>query len=234
MDSARYLDNTYDRTFETTVTRRLDDRIVLEETLFYPDGGGQPHDEGTVSFDGLESRVVHVEKKDEIYHAIEGPVPDEGTVVVGRLDWKRRYAHMQYHTAQHLVSAVLLSEFDARTTGNQIYVNRARIDCEYDRFEDDELEWIENRVNDHVAAARPVVWRSMDRETAEEELDPDRTRLHLLPDSITTVRVVEIEDVDRTACAGTHVRNTEEIGAMSITGRETKGSGEERIRFVLE
>ena len=86
---------------------------------------------------------------------------------------------------------------------------------------------------DLIDDAIPVSWYTMDRETAESELDPERTRIHLLPDSITEVRIVEIGDVDRTACAGTHVESTDEIGRFQITGRETKGSDEERLKFEL-
>ncbi|MFB6113040.1 MAG: alanine--tRNA ligase-related protein [Halodesulfurarchaeum sp.] len=234
MTEAAYLEETYAREIESIVRRRIDDRVVLDRTIFYPTGGGQPHDEGHIEFDGQESRVVDVEKTDEIYHTLDGPLPEEGARVTGHLDWDRRYALMRYHTAQHLLSAVLLSDYDARTTGNQLYVDRARIDCAYDRFRESDLQAIEDTVNEYVEDGVDVEWQTMDRDRARAELDPDRTRLRLLPDSITEVRIVEIQGIDRTACAGTHVRNTEEIGRISITGRETKGSDEERIRFVLE
>ncbi|MFB6081865.1 MAG: alanyl-tRNA editing protein [Halanaeroarchaeum sp.] len=234
MTTARYLDDSTARTFQATVERVLDDRVVLDETLFYPEGGGQPHDEGTLSFDGETARVVDVQKRDTIYHTLEGPMPAEGDTVTGELDWERRYAHMRYHTAQHLLSAVLLADFDAPTTGNQLYADRARIDVAYDRFTEADFARIESAVQGHVDDALPVEWYTMDREAAETELDPERTRLDLLPESITEVRIVEIDDVDRTACAGTHVGNTEEIGTFQVTGRETKGSDEERLTFVLE
>ena len=233
MTETRYLTDTAAREFEATVERVVDDRVVLDTTLFYPAGGGQPHDEGTLEFDGTETRVRDVQKKDTIYHTVAGPVPEPGQTVRGVLDWDRRYAHMRYHTAQHILSAVLLEEFDAQTTGNQLYADRARIDCEQDRFDETDLEAIESTVNGYIEDDRSVTWTTWDRETAESELDPDRTRLDLLPDSITEVRIVEIEGVDRTACAGTHVSRTGEIGEFSITGRETKGSEEERVRFEL-
>lgn len=234
MTDARYLVDTADQRFEATVEQVDADRVVLDTTLFYPEGGGQPHDEGVLAFDGAEAAVVDVQKRETIYHTLDGPVPEPGQSVTGILDWDRRYAHMRYHTAQHLLSAVLLEDFDARTTGNQLYTDRARIDCAYDRFDADELDAIEERVNELIAEERPVTWTTMDRERAEAELDPDRTRLDLLPDSITAVRIVTIEGIDRTACAGTHVSNTGAIGGFSITGRETKGSDEERVRFELE
>ncbi len=234
MTEARYLRDTADRRFEATVEGVDEDRVVLDTTLFYPEGGGQPSDEGVLAFDETESAVVDVQQSDTIYHTLDGPVPERGRTVTGILDWDRRYAHMRYHTAQHLLSAVLLEDFEAMTTGNQLYTDRARIDCAYERFSDADLEAIQRRVNDLIDDERPVTWTTMDRERAEAELDPERTRLDLLPDTITEIRIVTIEGIDRTACAGTHVSNTSEIGHFSVTGRETKGSDEERVTFELQ
>lgn len=245
MTEQRYLEDATVREFVATVERVVDDRVVLDTTQFYPTGGGQPNDTGTLATaGGTEWDVVDVRKRDTVYHHLDGDTdpPVEGTAVTGHLDWERRYGHMRYHTAQHLLSALLLAEYDAETTGNQLYADRAHLDCAYDRFEDADLARIEARLNDLVTDARPVEWYALDREEAEATLDPDRTRLSLLPDSITEVRIVEIggngggEDdapYDRTACAGTHVSNTQEIGEVTVTGRETKGSNEERIRFEL-
>lgn len=230
---AAYLTDSYTRSFTATVERVTDNRVVLDRTYFYPAGGGQPHDTGTLQTDGRTWRVTDTQKQDTIYHHLDDTPPDPGTTVDGTVNWDRRYGHMRHHTAQHLLSAVLLDEFDAETTGNQLYTDRARLDCAYDRFSDEDLSRVEDLVNGHIEAARPVDWYELDRDTAEQRLDPERTRLSMLPDSITEVRIVEIEAVDRTACAGTHVRNTEELGSFSITGRETKGSNEERIRFTL-
>jgi len=157
---------------------------------------------------------------------------------------------MRYHTAQHLLSALLLEEFDAGTTGNQLYADRARIDCDHDRFSEDDLDLIERRMNDLTDAAMPVRWYEMDRERAEAELDTDRTRIDLLPDSIRELRIVEIggdgpegsvdvaaaaaDPYDRTACAGTHVESTADCGEVTVTGRETKGSDEERLSVRLD
>jgi misacylated tRNA(Ala) deacylase len=254
----RYLDTPYDRRFEATVRRAVEDRLVLDRTLFYPEGGGQPADRGVIAADGTRWRVGDVRKTDTIYHHLsviegddgrsdrgnendasdvsgeDGPMLEPGTTVSGEIDWERRYGHMCHHTAQHLLSALLLAEYDAPTTGNQLYADRARIDVGYDRFEDAELDVIETRMNDLVSEGRSVGSSVMDREIAEGRLDPERTRIELLPDSIAEVRIVAIEGYDRTACAGTHVGNTEEIGAVSVTGRESRGSGEERLRFTLD
>lgn len=233
MTEQGYLTDTDAETFEATVERVTGDRVVLDRTLFYPTGGGQPHDTGVLRADGETWNVTDVRRTDTVSHTVDGDPPAAGTTVTGELDWERRYAHMQYHTAQHLVSAVLLTEYDAETTGNQLYADRARIDAAYPRFDEDDFADIEALVNDHIDAARPVEWYTLDRDEAEAGLDPERTRLSLLPDSITDVRIVEVDGVDRTACVGTHVENTEELGEFTITGRETKGSDEERLTFEL-
>ncbi|WP_123623457.1 alanyl-tRNA editing protein [Halorubrum sp. CSM-61] len=270
MTEELYLADDAVTTFEATVERALDDRVVLDRTHFYPTGGGQPHDTGTLRVaDATDRRwrVVDVQKKDTVYHTLEPAgdattaadpdsateavaPPEPGTTVVGEVDPARRRAHSRYHTAQHLLSTLLLAEFDARTTGNQLYDDHAHLDAAYERFDDGDLERIEDRLNELVADERPVRSYAMDREEAEATLDTDRTRIDLLPASIAELRIVEIggvervdtdEDLsdtgadpyDRTACAGTHVRNTAEIGEVVVTGRETKGSDEERVRFAL-
>ncbi|QKG93887.1 alanyl-tRNA editing protein [Halorubrum salinarum] len=271
MTERLYLADDAVTTFEATVERVLSDphRIVLDRTHFYPTGGGQPHDTGTIrAVDGDGStrwRVVDVEMRDTVYHEVEPAddaggadddaggadddagddgervsLPEPGTAVACEVDADRRAAHSRYHTAQHLLSALLLDEFDAPTTGNQLYRDRARLDAEYDRFTDADLDRIEARLNELVADGRAVSSYTMDRETAEATLDTDRTRIDLLPDSIEELRIVEIagadaddEPYDRTACAGTHVANTADIGEVVVTGRETKGPEEERVRFAL-
>lgn len=239
MTDARYLEDATRLEFEATVEAvRGTDRVVLDQTYFYPTGGGQPHDTGTLSTDEETWPVVAVQKRDRIEHVVEGDTPEPGTTVTGRIDAERRRAHMRYHTAQHLLSAVLLSEFDAETTGNQLYTDHAHLDCAYERFDDDDIQHIESRLNGLVASDLPVRWDTLDRDDAEATLDPDRTRLNLLPDSIREVRIVEIgpedDPFDRTACAGTHVESTGEIGTVVLTGRTTQGASHERIDFVLE
>ncbi|WP_148413120.1 alanyl-tRNA editing protein [Haloferax sp. KTX1] len=243
MTDARYLDDAETHEFEATVeTVRGSDRVVLDRTYFYPTGGGQPHDTGTLSAggggDGVTWDVTDVRKRDRIEHVVAGDAPEPGTTVIGSIDAARRRAHSRYHTAQHLLSAVLLDEFDAETTGNQLYADHAHLDCAYGRFDDADLRTIETRLNDLVASDLPVRWYSLDREEAEATLDPERTRLHLLPDSIREVRIVEIGDADdpfdRTACAGTHAASTGDVGPVTVTGRTTQGAAHERVNFVLE
>ena len=231
--------------FEATVERALEERVVLDRTHFYPTGGGQPNDTGTLRLldvdDGTadEVAVTDVEKTDTVYHHLDDAAPPEGARVRGVVDWDRRRAHMRYHTAQHLLSAVLLDEFDARTVGNQLYADRARLDAEYPKFSETDLADIETRMNAIVDDALPVRHYTMDRGVAEAELDTERTRIDLLPGSITELRIVEIggvdaqEPLDRTACAGTHVGNTEELRGVTVEGRTTQGGDKERVEFTL-
>ncbi|WP_254537680.1 alanyl-tRNA editing protein [Halomarina litorea] len=246
MAEARYLTDSSVRRFEARVERTLDDRVALDGTHFYPEGGGQPADRGTVSTEDGRWRVVSVQKRDAIYHTLEpvdGTVglPEEGATVTGELDWERRAAHMRYHTAQHLLSAVLLDQFDAPTVGNQLYADRARIDAGYERFTPEDLERVETRMNDIVGRDLAVTWYTTDRAEAEATLDSERTRIDLLPESITDLRIVEIagedgadDPFDRTACAGTHVTTTADLGRFRVTGRSTQGREAERLSFVLE
>lgn len=242
MTEQRYLADSTVRTFEASVERALEGRVVLDGTHFYPTGGGQPNDTGSLSFDGGEAAVTDVRKKDTIYHHLDGDVPAEGATVTGELDWDRRHAHMRYHTAQHLLSAVLLDEFDAPTVGNQLYADRARLDAEYPKFSGTDLADVEARMNELVENELPVDTYTMDRDVAEAELDTERTRIDLLPASISELRIVEIggkgpdgtdDPFDRTACAGTHVADTGEVGEVTVTGRTTQGSDTERVEFTL-
>lgn len=231
--------------FEATVERALDERVVLDRTHFYPTGGGQPADTGTLRVIGErdtvgnEVAVTDVEKTDTVYHHLDGAAPPEGARVRGVLDWDRRRAHMRYHTAQHVLSAVLLDDFGARTVGNQLYADRARLDAEHPKFSETDLADVEARMNALVDDALPVRHYTMDREAAEAELDTERTRIDLLPSSITELRIVEIggedrgEPFDRTACAGTHVGATDAIGEVTVEGRTTQGGDKERVKFTL-
>jgi misacylated tRNA(Ala) deacylase len=252
MTEQSYLVDSSVRRFEATVERSLTDpaRVVLDRTHFYPEGGGQPADRGTLTADGRTWTVTDVQKRDTVYHELDGDAPEAGTTVTAELDAERRTAHERYHTAQHLLSALLLDEYAAPTRGNQLYADRARIDVAHDRFDPDALDAIETRMNELVDDSRPVRWYTMDRATAEERLDTDRTRIDLLPDSISELRIVEVgavegreggptdgpgdEVYDRTACAGTHVTETAAVGTVTVTGRESGGSGRERLHFELD
>ncbi|PSG97996.1 alanyl-tRNA editing protein [Thermoplasmatales archaeon SW_10_69_26] len=225
----------YEKTFEAEVVEASDDHLKLDRTLFYPTGGGQPHDEGTIEVDGRQLSVTDVRKDHgDPLHEVTGEVPAEGTPVTGEIDWTRRHQLMRMHTAQHVLSAVVYDEWDAVTKGNQIHTDYSRVDFDVDEVTEDELERIENACNEVFDDDIPVEGYEEERSRLKKRIDTERTLLHLIPDHITTLRVVEIGDVDITPCAGTHVERTGEIGEMRILRTENKGSGRTRIVYDLQ
>ncbi|MFB6208299.1 MAG: alanyl-tRNA editing protein [Candidatus Nanohaloarchaea archaeon] len=230
-------DNNYAKEFDAEVVKSHDeDRyVVLDRTLFYKEGGGQPADHGTLSWNGQESKVVDVKKKHgEIRHYLDGEVPGPGEEVHGLIDWERRYKHMRMHTAQHVLSKVVLDMYDGTTAGNQIHEDYSRIDFEPVEFDEEDVEKIEEAANRMIDSELEVRKKNRPRESLEEEVQEGRTNLDLIPDHVDPLRAVYIGDVDVCPCGGTHVDNTKEIGRINITNRVSKGADVERLEFELE
>jgi len=225
----------YVREFDARVLRRKDDYVVLDRTAFYPEGGGQPTDVGTLSWPGGGAAgVTRVEKKGIIKHVIDGDpqrVPDQ---VHGAIDWQRRHAHMRMHTAQHLISAVVLELYGAHTVGSQLYTDRSRIDFDLVKFKEEDIATAKARFDALVDSAVPVRVLEMDRAEVEARTKKGRAQLDLLPKAVTRLRVIEIVGYDLCPCAGTHVRNLSELGHMVPLGRESKGAQKERLHYTLE
>ena len=226
----------YERAFDARVVEadESNSTVVLDRTRFYKEGGGQPADHGTLTFEGGEARVVDVRQDHgETRHTIEGDFPEEGTEVHGELDWDRRYAHMRYHTAQHVVSKVVLEEYGASTAGNQIHADRARIDFEPAEFDEGDLRDIERRANELIERGLPVEKENRSRADLEAETPEGRTNLDLIPEHVDPLRAVSIGEIDVCPCGGTHVANLEELGELEIVDRTSKGADVDRIEFVL-
>ncbi|WP_135665958.1 alanyl-tRNA editing protein [Halorhabdus rudnickae] len=223
--------------FEATVLEASEDAIVLEGTYFYPEGGGQPADRGTLEWNDGSAAVVDVRKDHgEIHHEIDdvaGDLPANGETVTGHIDEERREAHRRMHTAQHVLSRVVLEEYDATTAGNQIHADFSRIDFEPADFDDEDLEAIEERTNEIIERDLPVTKGERPRERVEANVAEGRSNLDLLPDHVGELRVVEIGDFDMCPCGGTHVDRTGAIGQIEITNRLSKGAAVERIEFEL-
>lgn len=228
------IESNYIKEFDAVVTKSKKDYVVLDRSAFYPEGGGQPADHGTLQWNDHEARVAHVAKKGIIKHVLDGERPSEGTEVHGILDWQRRYEHMQMHTAQHIISGIVYDLHEARTVGNQIHADYSRVDFKPASFTDDDLQRIAASCNDVIAADAQVTISEEERSSLEQRVNPERCNLDLLPSSIKQLRIVEIEDFDVCPCAGTHVRNTGEIPPVSIIKRESKGADTERIVYRLD
>lgn len=236
-DLLYYPGNEYEKEFKAKVTKakEADGYVCLDQTLFYKEGGGQPADHGRLSWDGGKAQVTDVQKEHgEIRHYIEGDIPEPDTEVHGRIDWDRRYKHMRMHTAQHILSWVVLNMYDASTAGNQIHEDYSRIDFEPADFTDEEVEKIEKGANALIEKELEVEKKEMDRELVEERVQEGRTNLDIIPDNIDPLRVVIIGSEDLCPCGGTHVDNLKEIGKIRIKNRKSKGSDVERLEFELE
>ena len=232
-----YPDNEYLKEFDATVEKvdEEDRYLVLDRTLFYKQGGGQPADHGTITWSDGETEVEDVQKEHgEIRHYISGDLPEEGDEVHGRIDWDRRYRHMKMHTAQHIVSKVVLDIYGASTAGNQVHADRSRIDFEPANFDEQDLKKIQEEANRVIEEDIELSKSEVPREDLEEETEDGRTNLDLIPDHIDPLRAVEIGDIDICPCGGTHVDSTGELGGLEIVERRSKGADVERLEFVLQ
>lgn len=233
-------DANYIREFEAEVTGAGDGWVTLDRTAFYAKGGGQPTDTGELRWrdpggEGLSARVREVVKKDGVRHVLEGDVlPPVGTRVRGLVDWDRRHAHMRMHTAQHLISGVVYDLFGARTVGNQIHAQTSRIDFSPARFTSEDLERIQARCNEVIDEALPVSVYEEDRESVMSRVDPIRSSMDMIPESVRRLRMVDIGGGrDLCPCAGTHVRDLSELGHIRILKKENKGRDRERVVYEL-
>ncbi len=238
MTDLRYLPDHDDvTTFTATVETATDDYIVLDGTYFYPEGGGQPADRGALDWEGGTADVVDVQKEHgDVRHYIderEGHLPEAGDEVTGHVDEERRQKHRRMHTAQHVVSKVVLDEFGAQTAGNQIHADRSRIDFEPANFSADDVALIEERTNAVIEEDLPVEKKQMARAEAEAQTPEGRGLLDLIPDHVDPLRMVEIGDLDLCPCGGTHVDHLSDVGPIRITNRTSKGADVDRIEFEL-
>lgn len=228
------IEGNYIKEFDATVIKNKKDYVCLDQTAFYPLGGGQPSDTGILKWDNKESIIKEVIKKgDSVQHIIEGEKPPVGTKVHAILDWDKRYGHMKMHTAQHIISGIIFDEYHARTVGNQIHAEYSRVDFHPAHFTNEDLEKIKNKFNEIVKQNLPIKIYDEERECLEKRVDQQRAHLDLLPKFITKLRIVEVESFDICPCAGTHVRNTSEIPKIDKLKKETKGKDKTRIIYSL-
>jgi len=230
---ALYAEDAYLREFEAMVVGVDPDgrRVALDRTAFFPGGGGQPHDLGTLAGLAVESVARDGEL---VWHVLgDGALPAEGDRVQAQLDWARRHALMRTHTALHVLSAVIWRDHEAKVTGASIEPLRGRMDFELEGLSGELVLEIEARVNAEVASDRPVRVDFLPREEADRRPELIRTKVSLLPESITVVRTVEIEGLDLQADGGTHVARTAEIGAVAIPEYKSKGRLNKRLQLTL-
>jgi misacylated tRNA(Ala) deacylase len=231
-----YLRDAYLATDRATVVAVDDARVALDRTILYPTGGGQPHDNGTLSWDGRSADVIDVRKDGLLVWctlADGATAPPEGATVDVAVDWDRRHALMRTHTALHVLCGVIWNEWRTAVTGGNMEPLSARMDFEFDPLPEGFGARVEELVNDELRAARPIEVTFLPRETAVEDEDLIRTKVNMIPPSVREIRVVDIVGLDKQADGGTHVRTTDEVGLVRVLKTESKGKGNKRIRIEV-
>jgi misacylated tRNA(Ala) deacylase len=224
------------------VDLELGPAIALDTTVFYPGGGGQPADTGSITrlADGTAWPVRSARKADgEIVHDLDPesvtrqPAPAVGDVVSVEIDWPRRHLLMRTHTALHVLCGVVWRDYGAQVTGGNMEPGAGRMDFEFERMSGELVDEIEAKVNHEIAAEREVRVKVLPRDEAFAIPDLIRTKINLLPPGIAEVRTIEIVGLDLQADGGTHVANTREVGRVRVTGYESKGRSNKRIRIEV-
>jgi len=239
MTDLLYLDDSYLKEFSATIVAvdKTNQALELDRTAFYPGGGGQPADNGTLVFNAIEYTVKRSKKIDgKIVHLIEGDwlPPNQETMVQGIINWERRYQLMRTHTAMHILCGVVFRDYGASVTGGNMEPLKGRMDFEFETMSKELVDKIEKAVNIEVANSRPIKTAILPREEAFQIPDLIRTKINLLPPNIKQVRIVEIVGLDLQADGGTHVHNTSEVGIIHITGYKSKGKINKRIYIELD
>lgn len=225
-----YWEEPYSKTFNAKIVSLEGPAVVLDQTLFYPRGGGVACDTGTLN----GSKVQETTKADDsIIHSLETPGSLKvGDQVDGQVNWERRHRLMRMHTAGHLLSSVLYSRANCRITGNQIDVERSRMDFNLESFDRAQIEGYVAEANETIRKNAPVKTYFLKREEALRL--PDMVKLaEAAPPAEEQLRIVEIEGVDRQADGGLHVSHLNEIGRIQLLKLENKGKTNRRLYYDL-
>jgi misacylated tRNA(Ala) deacylase len=236
-ESELFAVDAYRREFDATVVEADDEqhRVALRRTAFFPGGGGQPHDLGTLDWGGGPARVTKVKREaGRIWHWLDIPeLPVPGTEVQGVLDWDRRHLTMRTHTALHILCGVIWADHKIPVTGGNMDPGKGRLDFPFESMSAEFGRAIEKRINEEIAAAREILVEFVGRATADEDHALIRTAANLIPREIDPLRVIDIVGLDKQADGGTHVLSTAEVGAVAVTGTESKGKGNKRVRIEV-
>ena len=232
MTEILFRDDSYLRECQATVTDSGDGAVLLDRTIFYPTGGGQPGDTGRMSWDGGNATIINTVYGDggEIRHLVaEGDsLPGSGTSVNIDIDWDRRYRHMRMHTALHLLGSVL----QYGVTGGSIGAEKSRLD--FDMVNPVDKEAVNSALQALVADDHPITCRWITDEELAAKPELVRTMSVQPPRGAGKIRLLEIEGVDLQPCGGTHLKSTAEVGAVRLGKVEKKGKHNRRVSIVLD
>jgi misacylated tRNA(Ala) deacylase len=235
-----YARDAYLTTCDATVVAVRGDGIVLDRTVCYARGGGQPGDTGTITWAGGSCDVADTTKSREDGAVVHAPAegatpPGEGQAVTVTVDWDRRHVIMRTHTALHALSGIVFTDYGARVTGGNMEPGGvARMDFELDGISQEFGQEVEAKLNERLAEDHPVHVGFLPRAEALSDPDLIRTKVNLIPESVDPVRIIDIEGIDKQADGGTHVRSTAEVGRVRVVKTESKGKANKRMRIQLE
>ncbi len=232
MTAALFREDSYLRECQATVIAAGPEGIILDQTVFYPMGGGQPGDIGAITWEGGSVAVSDTRYGDAgaIRHLTEADaiLPAAGTVVTASLDWDRRYLHMRMHTALHLLGSVL----QYGVTGGNISAAKSRLD--FDMEDTVDKEQVTADIQALVAADHPLTCRWISDEELDAQPELVRTMSVKPPKGAGKVRLLEIEGVDLQPCGGTHLKSTGEVGQVRVGKVEKKGRHNRRVSILLD
>lgn len=234
MTELLYMNDSYLREWESVIEKASSKFVVLGKTAFYPQGGGVPCDNGTIKRNEEEFKVLFVKKiGDSVSLELDREGLKEGDRVHCKIDWEKRYKHMRMHTAAHILSSIINKKTGALITGNQISIDKTRIDFSLEQMD-------RERFKDYVRIANEEIQRDIQVRVYFMKRDdalkiPDMVKLaNALPPDGDNLRIVEIGDIDTQADGGPHVATTKEIGKIEIVGFENKGKNNRRIYYTLK
>ena len=227
----------YQASTDAVVTEVRDDGVVLDRTVFYARGGGQPGDTGTIRWDGGEARVADTVKDGgDVLHVLQpgDTVPPPGAAVTAEIDWARRHTLMRTHTALHALSGIVFTDYGAKVTGGNMEPGVARMDFELEGISQEFGREVEAKLNVALQQDHPVHVSFLPRAAALADPELIRTKVNLIPEHVDPIRVIDIEKLDKQADGGTHVRSTAEVGTVRVVKTESKGKANKRMRIELE
>ena len=229
-----YNSDAYIKELDSKIIEVNEDHIVLDKTIFFPGGGGQPNDLGSIFVDNQELKVEKVSWKDgKIAHFINHNDLKVGDLIKSKIDWERRFKLMRTHTALHILCGVIWRDYQAAVTGGNMEPLKGRMDFEFPSLSAEFTEEIEKKVNFEVQEDREITVDFLPREEAFQIPDLIRTKVNLLPESLKIIRTINIHGLDLQADGGTHVSSTLKVGKIKITGHESKGKINKRIRIAI-
>jgi misacylated tRNA(Ala) deacylase len=210
-------------------------RVRLDRTAFYPGGGGQPYDLGTIQTADGTLFVTAVRREGAAIWHVVGTDHDvvEGSEVQGVLDWGRRHQLMRTHTALHILCGVIWADYGIPVTGGNMEPLKGRLDFPFPSMSADLGSRVEKRINEEIEKAHEILVDFVPRSLADADPALIRTSANLIPQAIDPLRVIDIVGLDRQADGGTHVLSTAEVGAVRVAGTESKGKDNKRIRLEV-